>query len=78
MPALDHLIRLEEDVIRVNHQFLCGVLELVQFAVELDCGGLARESTRLVGVWMVDIVEEAIVYFLSFRAVRLNRVAEYA
>ena len=78
MPTLKHLIRLEKDVIRVNHQFLRRILELVQFAVELDRGGLARESTRLVGVWMVDIVKEAVIYLVSFRVARLCRVAKYA
>jgi len=46
--------------------------------VELDRGGLARESTWLVRVWMVDVIEEAIAYLISLRVERLGRVAEDA
>ena len=46
--------------------------------MELNRGGLAGERTRLVCVWMVDVVEEAIAYVISLRVERLGRVAEDA
>ena len=76
MSTLQSLIRLEEEIIGVDHQLFCCILQLVQFAVELNRRRLAGEGAWLVRVWMVDIIEEAIVHFVPLLVERLDRVPE--